>query len=143
MLARQSLKIDTQHLAGMGEIHPFVDEALGIHTLADPRIAEDLGALVLDDAGPYPFQHVVPGAKLEDDAIDPANVEEMGEERAGRPAPDDDYPGACGDLAHLRDGSLLRTRSGRHWGRPDDPGRRDLLSPVTPGGSLAMTFVPE
>ena len=36
---------------------------------------------------------------------------------------------------------LAATRSGRHWGRPDDPGRRDLLSPVTPGGSLAMTFV--
>ena len=85
VLAGQSLEIDAQHLAGVGQIHSFVDEALGIHALADPRLPQDLGAPVLDDPGPHPLQHVLTGAKLEDDAVDPAQVEEMGEERA-RPA---------------------------------------------------------
>jgi len=57
-----------------------VDEALLVHALAQTCPAQDLGALVLDDPCPYPFQDMLPAPKLEDGALDPPNMEEMGEE---------------------------------------------------------------
>ena len=68
---------------------PCVDEALAAHALPDAGLVEQLGDVVLEDAGPDPRLDVLAAAALEDHRVDPLAVEQLGERQARRTGADD------------------------------------------------------
>ncbi len=78
VLANQPFEIDAKHLATEGQIHPVVDESLPLHASAEPRVCEYLAGSVFNDSGSDPLEHMLLGAKLEHDTLDPFEVKEVG-----------------------------------------------------------------
>ena len=71
------------------QVDPAVFEAFGVHPLAQADRAEQLHRTGLEQAGPLPRLAVGPAAVLHHDGLDAAQGQQVGEQQAGRPGPDD------------------------------------------------------
>ena len=71
------------------ELDPRVDEALTAHSRPDAGSVEQLGDVVLEDAGPHPRLDVLAAARLEDHRVDPLAMEEVTEREARGTGADD------------------------------------------------------
>ena len=90
--ARVLLNVDEQALAitpSDGAARP--EGPFPVHALAHSRVTEDLDRPPLQDAGTDPRQHVFSRLPLQDDALDPVEVESLVEKQARRTATDDRY----------------------------------------------------
>src|SRR5690606_4612729 len=84
-------EVDAQEQSAERQVDAVVDETLGVHSLADADVPQQLGGAVLYDPCSHPTQHVVAAAPLHDNAVDPLQVEEVGEHRARGSSSDDRY----------------------------------------------------
>jgi hypothetical protein len=66
-----------------------MDEPLPVHPLADPRVPQGVRGALLKDAGPDAAFDPGAAAALQDDGLDPGEVEEAREEEPGGPGSDD------------------------------------------------------
>ena len=71
------------------ELDAGVDEPFAAHALADARVGEEVGDALLEHAGADPRLDVLAAAVLDHDGVDPVEVEQLGEDQARRPGPDD------------------------------------------------------
>ena len=76
-------------LAARLQLDARVDEPLAAHPLADARLLVELGDVVLEDTRPDPRLDVVAASVLEDDRVDPGDVEQLGQRQARRACSDD------------------------------------------------------
>jgi len=82
--------------------HAAMQHALAQKTLADAGRDQQIGAVLLEQAGAQPVLDVIPAPVLEDNGGDPLQMEEVGKHQTGR---------ACSDNGNLRPhrfNSLLR-----------------------------------
>ena len=70
---------------------PLVDLPLPVQPLVHLRLAQQLDRALLDDPGAYPAEHVLAALPLEDDALDPSQVEELRQQETGGSGADDCY----------------------------------------------------
>ena len=82
-------------LAAGLELDPRVDEALTAHARPDAGPVEQLGHVVLEDAGADPRLDVLVAAVLEDHRVDPLAVEELTEREPRGTGADDPDLGAA------------------------------------------------
>ena len=89
-------------LAGELEVDPAVLQALAVQAAGQPGLAEQRDAAVLQHAGPLAGLAVGPAAVFDQDRVDAAQRQQVGQQQAGRPGPDDPDLGArarrCGGI---------------------------------------------
>ena len=71
------------------QVDPAVFEALDVHPLAEADDAEQFDRAGLEQAGPLPRLTVGPAAVLHHDRVDAPQGQQVGEQQAGGPGPDD------------------------------------------------------
>jgi hypothetical protein len=89
---------DAVVLAVEAQRQPVVRQALAVHPLPQPDLAQQLGGGVLEHPGPYPLLDVVAAARLQHHRLDAGQVQQVRQQQAGRAGPDD---------PHLRSGHVL------------------------------------
>ena len=67
----------------------LVDLPLPVHAFVHLRLAQQGDGAALDDAGPYPSEHVLAALPLEDDALDSPQVEKLRQQETGGAGADD------------------------------------------------------
>ena len=110
-LADQLVEGDAVALAARLQLDACVDEPLAAHPLADAGLLVELGDVVLEDTRPDPRLDVVAASVLEDDRVDPGDVEQLGQRQARRACSDDR------DL-RLRHGAPRSNRAAWPWPTP-------------------------
>src|SRR5438552_9838609 len=83
------VEIDAIQHPVMGNVESLVDFAFAIHPLAALRLAHQFGETVLQDAGADAAQHVLAAVFFQHDGVDALQMQELGQQQAGRPATDD------------------------------------------------------
>ena len=74
-----------------GDVDQVVDVALGIHAGTEADSTKCLDGRPLQHARPHPAEHVVAGAQFEHDRVDPGPPQQVREQGARRPCPDDHH----------------------------------------------------
>ncbi len=87
--AGQRAQVDAVALAVEAQLDPVVDEPLAVQPVAQAGVGQQLDRALLEHPGAHPLLHVLAAARLEHDRPDPLEVEEVRQEQAGRPGPDD------------------------------------------------------
>ena len=118
----QVTEVDVMPPAGELEVDPAVLQALAVQAAGQARVPEQRDAAVLQHAGPLAGLAVLPAPVFDQHGVDATQREQMGQQEAGRPGPDDSDLGArargCGghlervgsDLAAHRDPPGIRER---------------------------------
>ena len=112
------------------QVDAAVLEPLPVQPLPHADVVEQAHGRALEDARPDPRLDVRTRPGLEDDGLDPLPVEQVGEQQAGRPRPDDGDLGAHEDesTGNLRGGATLAFHPAevRALDGACDAARRDL-----------------
>ena len=87
--AGERRKVDPVPLAGELQLDSLVDQALAAQAVADAHLLEQVHGALLENAGSDPALDVLAAARLEDDRVDSAEVQEVRQHKAGRPGADD------------------------------------------------------
>ncbi len=85
----QLLERDPVALPAEPQLDAVMDQALAQHPLPRAGADEGVHGALLQDAGPHPMLNVIAAAGLQDHRLDAAQVQEVGEQQAGRPGADD------------------------------------------------------
>ena len=72
--------------ANLGAI---MHQAFAVHARADACLVEEIDRHLLDDAGADAAEHIVAGMPLQDDVVDVVLLQQLAEQEARRPRPDD------------------------------------------------------
>ena len=89
--ARQLGEIDAVTLAPEAQLDAVMDQSFALHARADAGLDEEVDRALLQHAGADALLDIGAAAVLEDHRIDPLEMEEMGQEQAGRPGSDDPH----------------------------------------------------
>ena len=76
-------------LAGELQLDPVVNETLPSEPLSHADLLQQVDGALLENAGPDAALDVLAGSVLENDGVNPLEVEEVSEDEAGRPGADD------------------------------------------------------
>src|SRR5215203_21060 len=87
--AGQRREVDPVPLAGELQLDPVVDETLPSEPLSHADLLQQVDSALLEHPGPDAALDVLAGSVLENDGVDPLQVEEVSEDEAGRPGADD------------------------------------------------------
>ena len=82
-------KFEVMRLAVEAEIVPVVEHGLARHPLADPGLGEHVARPLLDQAGADALLDIVAAAVLDDDRVDPLQMQEMRQHQPGWARTDD------------------------------------------------------
>ena len=108
-IERPAAQLGERHVVALAvelQVDAVVDDALAVHALADARVAQELDRALLEHARADAVLDVFAAAVLEDDALDPRDLEQPREREPGRAGADDP------DL-RPHSPSLRRARAGR------------------------------
>ncbi len=87
--AREPLEVDAVQLVVEGELGTAVAQSFALEAYADAGVLQQLHRRLLKHAGADARQHVVGRALLEDHVVDPGFMQQLPEQQARRPGPDD------------------------------------------------------
>src|SRR5918995_1080837 len=87
--AGQRREVDPVPLAGDLQLDPVVDEAFPSEALSHADLLQQVDGALLEHPGPDAALDVLAGSVLENDRVDPPEVEEVSEDEAGGPGADD------------------------------------------------------
>jgi hypothetical protein len=88
-LPGQLVERDAMTLAVELELDAVVDDSLALHPLAHPRLGEQVGGSLLEDAGADPRLYILAGAALDHHRVDALEVQEVRERQARGAGADD------------------------------------------------------
>ena len=80
-------------LAVEAQLDAVVDEALGVHPLADADLVHQVHRALLEHAGAHALLDVLAVARLEDHGLDAPQLQQPAEHQAGGAASDDRHLG--------------------------------------------------
>jgi hypothetical protein len=61
------------------DLHALVDEAVGMHPLADASFVQQIHRDLFDNAGAHAAEHMIGGLPLQNDIVDASTLEELTE----------------------------------------------------------------
>ena len=76
------------------EVNPVVAQALAVEAIGHPHLVQQVDRALFEHAGADPLDHVVAIVTLDDDRIDPVQMEQVPEDQAGGTRADDGHLGA-------------------------------------------------
>ena len=90
----------------VAELDALVDGALAVHPLSDAGLAQGVHGSLLEHAGAHALLDVLAVARLQHDGLDPVQVQQVGEQQAGRAGADDGdlgvYPHTSSAVSTIR-----------------------------------------
>ncbi len=84
-------QVDAVVAAGEAQLDPVMDEALASHPVADARLDQQVHRALLEHACADPLLDVVAALDFDHDRLDAAQVQEVREQQARGPGPDDPH----------------------------------------------------
>jgi hypothetical protein len=65
------------------QFDPIVDQAFGLHALADAHFCEQVNRSLLQHTGANAFLHILTAATLDNDGVNPLQIQEVREHETG------------------------------------------------------------
>jgi hypothetical protein len=85
------MQIDPVALSAKSKLDALMDQAFAVRALAGADLIEQCDGAFFEKAGPDAAKYIVRRLTLQDDVVDAASMQQLAEQKAGRPRADDGY----------------------------------------------------